>query len=66
MCSVEQTLVVEINLLFCVCLGRYHGSGRVLERSCCDEGNQAPKSSAVIRLVKYLDLSVLIQVSAKM
>lgn len=39
--------------------GRYHGGGRVLERSCCDEGDQAPKSSAVVRLVKFLALSVL-------
>lgn len=51
----------------CYCsAGGYHGGGRVLERSCCDEGNQAPQSGAVIRLVSYFHLSVLIQVSAKM
>lgn len=61
-CGLKQTLFMKIIFsFFClsVHLGRYHGGGRVLERSCCDEGDQAPKSSAVVRLVKYLVLSVL-------
>lgn len=40
---------MKINVPFSIRLGRYHGGGRVLERSRSNEGDQASELGAIIR-----------------